>query len=205
MYFIMKNIIKHITSYGILLLCIISILSCTKKEKDTIIASLENATVPSLLALLNATPMSVKAPALPLPDLSNQNNTISINDFQNSLLVLSVWRSGCAWCQEEGPLLSKLAALAENDSTITLFGISQDYEESEALDFIKKYKLTTYPHAIDKGGEKRKSTNILEISGTPTTFIISPQGRVLGRIEGYHKFKPQTQYMILQKLYELTK
>lgn len=165
----------------------------------TACAKKESTDIKSLIESLEAESMSgEKVPDLILPNLDGSGN-LSLAQFEGKLLVLNIWSSNCLYCNKEAPLMSQLGVLAKNNPKIQILGISQDKSEQDALDFVNEHGLT-FPVMHNFEGSSILEEGILEIPGTPSTFIISPKGMVLGKIVGFHDLDPQTMFNTLEKI-----
>lgn len=186
----MKKNILTLFTICVLLLFSIVLTSC-KKSNDT---------VDELLSSLSATSMDKQVPKLTLPTL--KGDSISLSDYKGSLVVLNFWASWCRYCQQEAPKMSALGRLVQGSKNIKILGLSRDENKKDAIDFVNQFK-TPFPTLIDPKGVIHQATKVLAIKGTPTSFIISPKGKVIGIIEGAHDFDPQKRFDTLQKLVKL--
>lgn len=177
-----RNIFLTIIAIGIVLLSV-----SASKEND-------------ILEKLHFTPTKIAIPNITLPSVTD-NTMVSLNDYRGSLVVLSIWRAGCHYCQLEAPMMSDLAKLAANNENIQVLGLSIDKNFDEAKSFIKKYNLM-YPHMRDTNGKYLEQVG-LGIRGTPTSYLIDPKGNLIGTSIGYYKAKGKTKYKLLKKLYTI--
>lgn len=106
----------------------------------------------------------------------------------NKPVLLVFWSYFCFPCQKELPEVAELARELGPDQ-VTVLGISLDgpqYDE-KILPFVAE-KAITFPNGYDR--ETELFFEVAErygVVGTPTTFVLDPQGRVrfihLGRLE----------------------
>lgn len=153
-----------------------------------------------ILKKLHANATKIAIPNITLPSVTNKD-MISLDEYKGSLIVLSIWRSGCHYCQKEAPIMSELATLLKKNDNIKLIGLSTDRNIDEAKAFIKTYDLS-YPNMMDPNAAYLERVG-LKIRGTPTTYIIGPKGNLVGTIVGYDDMKAKTKYKYLKKLYAI--
>ncbi len=61
-----------------------------------------------------------------------------------------------------------------------VLSVSVGERDTEVLDFIEKYGLS-YPFLLDRTGQ---ISNVYEISSTPTTYFIAPDGTITDALAG---------------------
>ncbi|NIJ41442.1 thiol-disulfide isomerase/thioredoxin [Parvibaculum indicum] len=121
----------------------------------------------------------------PVPDVVFQDGKgkpVKLSDFRGKTLLLNVWATWCAPCREEMPELDKLQGEMGGDS-FQVLALSVDRQGLErARDFldntVKAQHLALY-------NDPKSSANFqLRAVGLPTTLLVDPQGREMGRISG---------------------
>lgn len=110
-----------------------------------------------------------------LPNLRDPSNHISLAQFQGHPVILNFWASWCVPCREEMPALEKVALRFEG--RITFVGIDTNDQRGPALAFLAKTGVT-YPVGYDPQVTAASSYGVY---GLPTTFFISPSGKLVGR------------------------
>jgi cytochrome c biogenesis protein CcmG/thiol:disulfide interchange protein DsbE len=112
------------------------------------------------------------APALALPLLDGGRQT-SLAANRGKVVVLNYWASWCDPCRSESPLLERWhRRIAGKGGTV--LGVDLLDIDSDARDFIRKYKLT-YPMLRDRNGTTQADFGV---AGYPETFVIDRRGRV---------------------------
>jgi len=118
---------------------------------------------------------NVQAINMPLSDLSG--GKINLNDYQGNWLVVNYWATWCGPCILEMPELQAFHD-ANVDNGAMVIGINSEYIGSQQLQaFLDNYSIT-YP--VFKSAPTQKSELGL-IPGIPTTFLITPEGKVVAR------------------------
>jgi len=135
--------------------------------------------------------------APPTGDIVFEDGTTkTLADYPGELVLATVWFTTCPNCQIEMPELSKLSKLLEDEgiSNIRVLPISIDevvFRESpeDAMARVRKYydrkRLKHLPVALDLRAQNAGRLFNPDPVGTPTTFIISPTGDVIGVLQGW--------------------
>lgn len=118
------------------------------------------------------------APAFALPSLDG--NRIRLQDYRGQLVLLHFWATFCKPCREELPALDRLSREFA-DKGFAVLAIAVDRDDPQAVeDFVREQAIRlTVP--LDPGGEVRKK---YEIDALPTSYLIGPDGRFVGRVVG---------------------
>jgi cytochrome c biogenesis protein CcmG/thiol:disulfide interchange protein DsbE len=118
------------------------------------------------------------APAFKLPDLNGTGNS-SLADYEGKVVLLNVWASWCSPCRAESPLLQRWhKRMVRGNGTV--LGIDTLDVKGDALDFIKRFKLT-YPQLHDRDGDAIRKFGVIAY---PESFLIDRQGRVAATRRG---------------------
>lgn len=110
-----------------------------------------------------------------LKNVTNPAEVISLRTFRGQPLVINFWASWCVPCRLEMPLLEK--AYRAEAGKVAFLGIDTNDTSSAARKFLTQVHVT-YPTAFDPNGSVATSYGLF---GLPTTYFISPEGKILGR------------------------
>lgn len=120
---------------------------------------------------------SFEAPDFSLSGLDGSNFTLS--DLQGKVVFLNFWASWCGPCRAEMPSMELLYGQLPKDSfEMVAVNVNEPKDTVEA--FIEENSYT-YPVVLDETGEV---SALYQVQGIPTTWIIDPEGMVLGRLVG---------------------
>lgn len=120
----------------------------------------------------------------PLPDLEIQNaddKPMKLGDFKGKVVLLNFWATWCAPCVKEMPSLDRLQAAFPKDEFLIVPLSIDGPSKPKVAPFYKDQKLANLGIYFDKG---RKAMQGLDVTLLPTSILIDPTGRELGRIEG---------------------
>ncbi|WP_284255871.1 TlpA family protein disulfide reductase [Acidocella aquatica] len=127
--------------------------------------------------------LSETAP-MPFPALdfkTESGSSISLKTFRGKFILLNIWATWCAPCREEMPTLDRLQStlggphfqvVPVSIDTGGLAPVRQFYTE------IGIKHLRIY---LDTSGDIMQALNL---DGIPATFLINPDGRQIGQLEG---------------------
>ncbi len=124
-----------------------------------------------------------KAPK-PLPDLAFQDandKPLRFADFRGRALLINFWATWCAPCVKEMPSLDRLQAKFPKDKFLVLPLSIDGPTRPKVAPFYKDQKLAHLGIYFDKG---RKAMQGLDVSLLPTSILVDPMGREIGRLEG---------------------
>jgi cytochrome c biogenesis protein CcmG/thiol:disulfide interchange protein DsbE len=112
------------------------------------------------------------APQLSLTSLDS-GQPRSLADYRGKVVLLNIWASWCTPCRSESPLLQRWHERMLRSGG-TVLGIDTLDIKSDALGFIKQYRLT-YPQLNDRDGTSIKKLGTAQY---PESFVVDRQGRI---------------------------
>lgn len=124
-----------------------------------------------------------KAPDFSLPDLNGVS--VSLSSFQGKGVVLDFWATWCPPCVKEIPHFVELYD-AYKDKGLVILGVSLDDTKEDITRFLEKQKIPYPILYADKLTLSEVANKFGGVQFLPTTFFISPDGRIVKRLEGYH-------------------
>jgi len=99
------------------------------------------------------------------------------------VVVLNFWGSWCTVCRQEAPALA-IAARQFKPSGVQFVGVDVEDNTASAKAYMQQYGLP-YPSLNDPGDLIAAEFNqLIPLSALPSTLVISPDGRIAGRVIG---------------------
>jgi thiol-disulfide isomerase/thioredoxin len=142
--------------------------------------------LPTLLLLLT---LPLHAQAVDMPLTAVNGSKINLDRYQGKWLVVNYWATWCPPCIVEMPELQSFHD--ENvDKNAMVVGINAEHISKQRLQTFLDDYFITYPNFVS--GPTQQSELGL-IPGLPTTFLVTPEGKVVARQVG-----PVTREMIEQ-------
>lgn len=157
---------------GIAGICAVVLLSCALQAGDDPEKALADALKMDALTEKEPPPFSV-------PSLAG--DTLTLQTFQGKLLILHFWATWCVPCRREMPALNQLR-IRFPDVPLALLAISIDApsDTAAARKMAGEWGLR-FPVALAAAGSV---PGTYWTWGVPVTYLIAPDGRLLGRILG---------------------
>jgi thiol-disulfide isomerase/thioredoxin len=123
-------------------------------------------------------PQPATAPVVSLTEPGGA--TVDLSDFKGKLVLVNFWATWCEPCIREMPSMERLQSRLGD--RIVVLAVSEDRGGSKAVDpFIEKLGLKSVKIYVDP---KSAVGRAFEVKGLPTSFLIDPDGKVVGRVEG---------------------
>jgi thiol-disulfide isomerase/thioredoxin len=132
------------------------------------------------------------APEVSFTDLSG--NGVAIADFKRKLVLLNLWATWCQPCLKEMPSLVKLQQKSEDKLIVA--AVSEDRQGREVVEpFVAKHGFDKLKVYLDP---KSAVGHAFSVRGLPTTLVIDPGGKVVGRVEGAAEWDSDKMAKVLQ-------
>ncbi|MEO0469589.1 MAG: redoxin domain-containing protein [Bacteroidota bacterium] len=116
--------------------------------------------------------------ALPREGESLTGEHISLKDYQGQYLLLDFWGSWCGPCVEELPYQKKAFELFK-DRGFSALGVAMD--DSAALTNFLAENPVPWKQVFQNSKGEKEIIKAYSISGYPTTFLIDPKGKIIGK------------------------
>lgn len=131
------------------------------------------ASTTAALSLNNPT----SAPGFVLPDLFDESQNHSLDDYSNRPVILNFWASWCVPCKEEMPALQG-AYEKYRDAGLIVLGLNQTFVDDleTAREFVNELALT-FPNVRDDTGNT--SEGLYQVMGLPTSVFITADGKIV--------------------------
>lgn len=144
----------------VLILCIVALTACTRKEE--------------LKPALEGNP----APDFTLRDLAGHETRLA--DLKGKVVLVNFWATWCPPCREEVPSMAALNRLMAG-KPFQMLAISIDKEGKAAIESYFKQAGVTLPALLDSDGAIGK---LYGITGVPETFVVDRKGVILKKVIG---------------------
>jgi len=117
------------------------------------------------------------APPVRLVDL--YGHATSLEAVRGHVVVLDFWASWCVACRGSFPMLNDLQARYA-EKGLRVLGLTLE-ENSDAINEFLETVPAKFPIVRDPSG---KAGDAFQVVAMPTTFLLDPEGRIVGRFEG---------------------
>ncbi len=125
----------------------------------------------------------IPAPDFLLMDMDGTQH--SLKQYRGKVVLLNFWASWCSPCIREMPSLEKLYNEFKSKSLVIL-AINQWEDEDRVFEFMGRLDpAPTFPVLFDSDS---KLSELYQVQGLPTTYIINKQGEIVYRAKGGRDF-----------------
>ena len=119
--------------------------------------------------------------SVPDMDLLNLNGeTVKLSSLKGKVIFMNLWGTWCGPCIAEMPSIHNLYKKLESDKGVAFVMVAVNDEKNKVKNFVKK-KSFTFPVYLPVS---QALPAAFETDAVPTTFIISPDGKIAQRIVG---------------------
>ncbi|MCP4753760.1 MAG: TlpA family protein disulfide reductase [Proteobacteria bacterium] len=106
---------------------------------------------------------------------------------RGKVILLNFWATWCYPCLKEMPDMEDLHHLMKEDN-FRILAVNYGEKEERVRKFLKKS-----PYSFDIVLDNQNDIGpVFRVTGLPTTFIIDPKGRVLGKVMGPKNWKDRS-------------
>ena len=156
----------------------------------------------NILALLILFSVSAKAqvkegenaPNFTLKNLDGKE--INLNQFRGKHVLINFWATWCGPCKIEMPSLEALYERFK-DRNFVLLAISNDmFGANIVKPFVKAHNIN-FPVLLD---QRLKVSNAFGVVSLPTTFMIDPQGKIIGALFGAEDWATPSNILYFENL-----
>ncbi len=142
---------------------------------------------------------TMEAPDFTTVDING--NSVTLSSFKGKLVFLNLWATWCPPCQKEMPSMQRLSEKMKGKNfTILAVGTPAPPRETKEkiISYIKDHNYT-FPVLVD---ESQVVYGIYGSGSIPTTWLIAPDGTIIGRFIGAREWDSDQIINILNKYIE---
>ncbi len=121
-----------------------------------------------------------------------KGETIQLSSLRGKVVVINFWATSCATCVQEMPELSALYRQYQTHG-LELVAIAMQYDPPNYVMNYAESKQLPFKVALDVDGAAAQAFG--GILGTPTTYVIDPQGKVFKRYLGIPNWSELRQWL----------
>jgi len=125
-------------------------------------------------------------------------NRVSLSDLKGKPVMFTFWASWCESCREEIPLIEKFYQAMKGQ--VTVFLVAIDGENEKRIQRLIKDKKITLPVLLDV---KEKIARTYGTRMVPTTFLISPDGMMVGMMVGQREWDAPEAWSVMKEIFAL--
>ena len=120
-----------------------------------------------------------EVPAVSFTDMDGEELTLAA--FEGRFVLLNFWATWCAPCREEMPSLDRLQRALGGEAFAVVTVASGRNPPPAIRRFFEEEGVTDLPVYLDP---RQAMSRQMGVFGLPTTVLIDPEGREIGRLRG---------------------
>ena len=153
------------------------------QRKEIIAAALGVALVAVIAWGWLSPPGLSRAPDITLTTIKGEK--IDLKALRGKPVLINFWATSCPGCVKEMPQLVDLHKDL-HDKGLTIIGVAVSYDPpNQVLEMVRE-RAIPYPIALDPMGDAERAFG--NVSVIPTSFLISPDGRIVQHVIGEIRF-----------------
>jgi thiol-disulfide isomerase/thioredoxin len=145
-----------------------------KFNKESIVAGIALAVVLAVAAVWFI-PAGLR-PAPPLVGQTLDGRTLTLEQLRGKPVLVTFWATTCPSCIEEMPHLIEFYREL-NPKGLEIIGVAMAYDPPEQVRALAAKRQIPYPIVLDAQGRIAREFDNVRL--TPTTVLISPEGRIV--------------------------
>ncbi|MBX3330325.1 MAG: TlpA family protein disulfide reductase [Nitrospira sp.] len=151
-------------------------------------------------AALRVTRVAAAVPIAPFDLKALDGGTVRSNELAGKVVLLNFWATWCGPCKEEMPSLAKLQTQFDS-ARFQVITITTDMHPRGIKQFLD-YLGIHLPVLFD---ESEDVSRTFMVRGLPTTVLIRPDGRAVGRAVGPRAWDSEESVALVRHILEETK
>jgi|TARA_B110000495_G_scaffold182685_1_gene178419 peroxiredoxin len=153
----------------------------------------------ALLFVLLVSAQAAEEEAMVAPNFTLKNldgEEVSLSQFRGKYVLVNFWATWCGPCKVEMPSLEGLYQRFKNKN-FALLAISNDMFGSTIVKPFVKTKNLNFPILLD---QRLKVSNAFGVISLPSTFMIDPEGKIIGSLFGAEDWATPSNILYFENL-----
>lgn len=127
--------------------------------------------------------------------INEAGETVDARDLKGKTVFMNIWATWCPPCVAEMPSINKLYANFKDNPNVAFIMISHDREFETAINWVKKKEFDFPIYQL-----KTRLPDIYETGVVPSTFVISPEGKIVVSNTGLANYNSRRFRKFMEKL-----
>ena len=125
-----------------------------------------------------------------------EGNRIPFDSFKGKVVFLNLWATWCGPCRAEMPGIQALYNKVDKEKVVfVMLSLDKDSDQEKVVSYLKN-KSFTFEAYLPSG----YLPEVLQVPSIPTTFVISPEGKVVKKEVGAMQYDTPDFLQFLEKL-----
>ena len=153
----------------------------------------------ALLFVLHASAQAAEEEGVVAPNFTLKNldrEEVSLSQFRGKYVLVNFWATWCGPCKVEMPSLEVLYQRFKSKN-FALLAISNDMFGSTIVKPFVKASNLNFPILLD---QRLKASNAFGVTSLPSTFMIDPEGKIIGALFGAEDWTTPSNILYFENL-----
>jgi len=153
----------------------------------------------ALLFILHASAQAAEEEGTEAPNFTLKNldgEEVSLSQFRGKYVLVNFWATWCGPCKVEMPSLEALYQRFKNKK-FALLAISNDMFGSTVVKPFVKANNLNFSILLD---QRLKASNAFGVTSLPSTFMIDPEGEIIGALFGAEDWATPSNILYFENL-----
>jgi thiol-disulfide isomerase/thioredoxin len=125
-----------------------------------------------------------------------EGNRVPFDSFKGKVVFLNLWATWCGPCRAEMPGIQALYDKVDKEKVVfVMLSLDKDSDQEKVVSYLKN-KSFTFEAYLPSG----YLPEVLQVPSIPTTFVISPEGKVVKKEVGAMQYDTPDFLQFLEKL-----
>ena len=122
-----------------------------------------------------------EGPAIDVRFRDAEDREVALSEFRGRVVLLNFWATWCAPCVKEMPSLDRAQAALGAQVKVVALSLDAASSRPKVAPFYRAQQISQIDIHFDIGRKAFQAFNVVVL---PTTILIGPDGREIGRVQG---------------------
>ena len=137
-----------------------------------------------IIACAATSPYPLNTPAPFTKFKTGEDSYVLLDSLKGKTVVVFFWASWCSFSRGEIERLNQIALKYKDDPTYYFVAVSLDTKREDFEAFLTAHNLSGFHHAFSGNSGDDEAAIYFKVSALPQTFVIDPNGIVIGKGSG---------------------
>ncbi len=125
-----------------------------------------------------------------------EGKTLTLSSFKGKYVVIDFWASWCGDCRRDFPAFKELVQAYKGNEKVVFYSVSFDHNAENWKNFLKTNNVDWPSVSNLKPWKQNPIAKDYKLNWIPSLYIISPEGKVVGRAIHTKDIKTQLEQLV---------